>query len=56
MPKFVCCNFPMVRAILGIHVVRYQGGDYIAQGLALRDGGFHCFRSASKRGIHCHHR
>ncbi len=40
-------NFPMVRAILGIHVVRYQGGDYIAQGLALRDGGFHCFRSAS---------
>lgn len=34
-----CCNFSRWCAgqTLGIHVIRYQGGDYIAQGLALRD-------------------
>ena len=39
MPRFPLLQFsPVVcGATLGIHVIRYQGGDYIAQGLALRD-------------------
>lgn len=39
MPRFpLLQSFPLgAGQTLGIHVIRYQGGDYIAQGLALRD-------------------